>query len=249
MTDPLAVVAYLRVSTQGQADNGHGLDAQEAACRAYARMEGRDLVGVITERGVSGDRAERRRRRDLGLPSGPAGPRPRAAGDPAARDPRRGRRPAVRHAGRERAAARPSRPDPQADAPYPRRVRGVREVGDSSAAGGRPRRQARQRRKGLRVVPVRLVQGGQVEREQHVLSVIKTMLAQGQTLDVIAEYLNRRPGHQPRHAARWTRQTVGAVASKAGLTKRYTCSPTGRTAQDDRSGAGRIAHLQKNVPR
>ena len=30
MTDPLAVVAYLRVSSQGQADSGHGLEAQEA---------------------------------------------------------------------------------------------------------------------------------------------------------------------------------------------------------------------------
>lgn len=56
MVEPLAVVAYLRVSTQGQVDSGHGLDAQEAACR---RCAGACLVGVIREEGVGGDRAER----------------------------------------------------------------------------------------------------------------------------------------------------------------------------------------------
>jgi DNA invertase Pin-like site-specific DNA recombinase len=59
---------------------------------------------------------------------------------------------------------------------------------------------------------------GPIERE-HVMSVIKTMISQGQTLEVVAEYLNRRPGHQPRHAARGTRQMVGAIATNAGLIK------------------------------
>jgi hypothetical protein len=57
--------------------------------------------------------------------------------------------------------------------------------------------------------------GGQVEREQHVLSVIKTRLPQGRNLAVIAAYLNSRPGHHPRHGERWTRQTFAGVASKA----------------------------------
>jgi hypothetical protein len=33
----------------------------------------------------------------------------------------------------------------------------------------------------------------------------------------IARYLNSRPSHQPRRGERWTRQTVVAVASRAGL--------------------------------
>ena len=78
MTESLAVVAYLRVSTQGQADSGHGLDAQEAACRAYARMAGHELVGVITERGVSGDKAGTPRPECCpSAAPGPSSPRPR----------------------------------------------------------------------------------------------------------------------------------------------------------------------------
>jgi hypothetical protein len=81
------------------------------------------------------------------------------------------------------------------------RVRGVREVRDRCAAG-----------KDSGSYPFDWSKAGQVEREQHVLSVIKTMVSQGQTLDAVAGYLNRRPGHQPRHATRWTRQMVGAMA-------------------------------------
>jgi DNA invertase Pin-like site-specific DNA recombinase len=70
--------------------------------------------------------------------------------------------------------------------------------------------------KGSGSYPFGWSKGGPTQREQHVLSVIKTMLSQGQTLDVIAAYLNRRSGHQPRHAERWTRQLVGAAATRAG---------------------------------
>jgi hypothetical protein len=58
---------------------------------------------------------------------------------------------------------------------------------------------------------------GPVEREQAVLSVIKTLLTNGDGFARIARYLNSRPGHQPRRGERWTRQTVVAVASKAAL--------------------------------
>jgi len=57
------------------------------------------------------------------------------------------------------AAPGPARPDAQANAPDARRVRRVREVGDRTAAGRRQRCQSPQLRHGIRVVPVRLVQG------------------------------------------------------------------------------------------
>ncbi|MCA9000544.1 MAG: recombinase family protein [Planctomycetes bacterium] len=46
-------VAYLRVSTTEQADEGVSLEAQEAALRAYCTMRGLELVEVITDPGVS----------------------------------------------------------------------------------------------------------------------------------------------------------------------------------------------------
>jgi DNA invertase Pin-like site-specific DNA recombinase len=71
--------------------------------------------------------------------------------------------------------------------------------------------------KGSGSYPFGWSKGGPVEREQHVLSVIKTLLSQGRSLALIAAYLNSRPDHQPRHGERWTRQTVAGVASKAGI--------------------------------
>jgi DNA invertase Pin-like site-specific DNA recombinase len=230
MTEPLAVVAYLRVSTQGQADNGHGLDAQAAACRAYARASGHGLVGVITERGVGGDKAERpalaqalamvrsgdadailvhrldRLARDLVLQeillrevhaAGGALLSATPGEDQLLRDPHDPTRKLMRQM-------------LGAFAEYEKAVIALR------LAAGRAAKRA-SGGKGSGSYPFGWSKGGPVEREQHVLSVIKTVLSQGHALDVIAEYLNRRPGHQPRHAARWTRQLVGAVASKARL--------------------------------
>jgi hypothetical protein len=50
-----------------------------------------------------------------------------------------------------------------------------------------------------------------------VLSVIKTMLTNGDGFAKIARYLNSRPDHQPRRGQEWTRQTVAVVAGTAGL--------------------------------
>lgn len=47
-------VAYLRVSTDLQADSGQGLDIQEEACRAWARKHRHRLVDVVRDLGVSG---------------------------------------------------------------------------------------------------------------------------------------------------------------------------------------------------
>jgi len=47
-------VAYLRVSTDLQAESGQGLDIQEDACRAWARKHRHRLVDVVRDLGVSG---------------------------------------------------------------------------------------------------------------------------------------------------------------------------------------------------
>lgn len=50
----LRLVAYLRVSTDQQAEKGQGLDIQERAIRRWARHHGHRLVDVFRDEGVSG---------------------------------------------------------------------------------------------------------------------------------------------------------------------------------------------------
>jgi DNA invertase Pin-like site-specific DNA recombinase len=50
----LRVVIYLRVSTEEQADSGLGLEAQLAACQAYAARMGWEIVAVFRDDGVRG---------------------------------------------------------------------------------------------------------------------------------------------------------------------------------------------------
>jgi len=51
---PLKVVAYLRVSTEVQAEKGLGLEVQEGSVRAWARAHGHKLAGVERDEGISG---------------------------------------------------------------------------------------------------------------------------------------------------------------------------------------------------
>ena len=46
--------AYLRVSTEEQAQHGHGLSAQERSVRAFATSQGYELVDLVSDPGVSG---------------------------------------------------------------------------------------------------------------------------------------------------------------------------------------------------
>jgi site-specific DNA recombinase len=50
-------VAYVRVSTNDQANEGVSLDAQIASVKAYAMLKGLDLVEIIVEAGVSGGKS------------------------------------------------------------------------------------------------------------------------------------------------------------------------------------------------
>lgn len=47
-------VGYIRVSTEDQAQKGHGLESQEHAIRAFAESQGYDLIRIISDAGVSG---------------------------------------------------------------------------------------------------------------------------------------------------------------------------------------------------
>ena len=47
-------IAYLRVSSQSQADSGLGLDAQRKDVEAYAKANGLHIAAVFTDAGVSG---------------------------------------------------------------------------------------------------------------------------------------------------------------------------------------------------
>jgi len=52
--DSRAIVAYARVSTTEQVEEGQSLEAQERAIEAYCRLRGLRLVEVVTDPGVSG---------------------------------------------------------------------------------------------------------------------------------------------------------------------------------------------------
>lgn len=51
----MRLVAYLRVSSEGQVD-GYGLDAQRRAVRSWAKSHGQRIVHTCTDEGVSGAR-------------------------------------------------------------------------------------------------------------------------------------------------------------------------------------------------
>lgn len=50
----MKAIAYLRVSTDGQAESGLGLEAQRHACGEWCDEHGVELVGVFSDEGVSG---------------------------------------------------------------------------------------------------------------------------------------------------------------------------------------------------
>lgn len=54
------VVAYVRVSTTGQAEDGVSLDAQATKIAAYCSLNDGDLVATYTDAGLSGSRADNR---------------------------------------------------------------------------------------------------------------------------------------------------------------------------------------------
>ena len=56
----MKAIGYVRVSTDGQAQDGVSLDAQEAKLRAWAELNGAESVTVFRDAGLSGSRADNR---------------------------------------------------------------------------------------------------------------------------------------------------------------------------------------------
>ena len=56
----MKAIGYIRVSTQGQAEDGVSLDAQEAKIRAWADLNGASEVVVFRDEGISGKRSDNR---------------------------------------------------------------------------------------------------------------------------------------------------------------------------------------------
>lgn len=57
--DAKRAVGYIRVSTQGQADEGIGLQAQEDKIRAWCIANDYELAGIYRDEGLSGTRTDR----------------------------------------------------------------------------------------------------------------------------------------------------------------------------------------------
>ena len=56
----MKAIGYVRVSTQGQAEDGVSLDAQESKIRAWADLNGASGVVIFRDEGISGKRADNR---------------------------------------------------------------------------------------------------------------------------------------------------------------------------------------------
>ncbi len=55
----MLTVAYCRVSTEEQAEEGHSIDAQADRLQSYAELHGLGVVTVIEDLGLSGRNMER----------------------------------------------------------------------------------------------------------------------------------------------------------------------------------------------
>jgi site-specific DNA recombinase len=55
----MKVVGYARVSTEKQVKEGISLEAQEAKIKAWAELNDSELIGVFTDEGISGAKADR----------------------------------------------------------------------------------------------------------------------------------------------------------------------------------------------
>ena len=56
----MKAIGYIRVSTQGQVDDGVSMDAQEAKVRAWADLNGASEVVIFRDEGISGKRSDNR---------------------------------------------------------------------------------------------------------------------------------------------------------------------------------------------
>ena len=225
----MRAVAYQRVSSDGQID-AWGFDVQDYACRQYAATNHLEIVDVLRDEGVSGTKPAAERPALMRALSMLGGGRDADAQvlllarlDRLARDltvqeailAEVWSSAAEVHTCDLGEVRRDDPEDPMRTAI--RQVVGVfaqldRALTVKRQRDGRTAKKAKGGKPSGRY-PFGYSTAGPIDREQHVLSVITTMRRDGHALDAIARYLNTRPDHHPRHADRWTRQTVAKVST------------------------------------
>lgn len=225
----LRVVAYLRVSTNGQAEHGFGMDVQHAQVNAWAEAHGHEIVRVCRDEAVPGtaDAVDR-----PGLTCAMASVGTEADAVVVARLDRLARSLTIQEAilaaiwrdgGLVFAVDQGEvlRDDP--DDPFRtamRQMAGVFAQLDRSLIVKRLRDgrrvKAAQGGKAVGRYPFGLSKDGQVPREQQVLAVMRDLRDAGAPWHDVAVRLNERgEDYRPRHAAQWTAAGAAKVARTA----------------------------------
>lgn len=226
----MKVTAYIRVSTNGQAEHGFGLDVQLAQVTEWANAHGHEIVQVCPDE-ISGTTDHQDRE---GLTSALAALPDHADAIVVARLDRLARSVTVqetilalawRDGGRVFALDQGGevlRDDP--DDPFRTAVRemaGVFAGLDRRLIVKRLRdgRKAKAAAGGHAVgrYPFGHDKNGPVEREQTVLATVKELRASDVPWHDVAATLNTTPDHQPRHATAWTPATASHLGRKAGI--------------------------------
>lgn len=225
----MRVVAYLRVSTNGQVDR-YGLDAQRQAVADWCAAHGHDIVGEEVDRGVSGRLLDRVGLGDaLGaLRNGDAQAIVVARLDRLARDTivqETILRDVWRMNGELLSTAEGEsnlRDDP--DDPSRKLIRTIlgavatyeRELLTLRMLQGR-RAKKRRGGKGEGSYPFGHDKNGPIEREQRILATVRELRAAGVGWRDVAAHLNELPDHQPRRVPQWTHATAAHLGRKAGI--------------------------------
>jgi len=226
----MRVVAYLRVSTNGQAEHGFGLDVQDAQVREWAKAHGHDVVRVCRDEAISGT-ADAVDRPGLACAIG-------AVPDDAdavvvARLDRLARTLTVQEAilaaiwrdgGAVHSVDQGEVKQDDPDDPFRTAMRQmagvfaqldramiVKRLRDGrkakTAAGGH----------GVGAYPFGHSKDGPVEREQGVLDRVRVLRAAGTSWSRVADDLNGRVSFGPRTADRWTAATAAHLGRKAQI--------------------------------
>lgn len=225
----MKLVAYTRVSTNGQVD-AFGLPAQRQAIAAWAKLHGHEIVAHAEDAGVSGRLLER-----PGLGEALAIVRDgEAQGVVVARLDRLARDTVVQETlfrevwgmGAEVLSTAERENDLRDDPDDPSRklIRTIlsavatyeRELITLRMMQGR-RAKKRHGGKGEGAYPFGFDRAGPVEREQAVLAKVRELRGGGASWPKVAVALNALPEHQPRLAAAWTAATTAHLGRKADI--------------------------------
>jgi DNA invertase Pin-like site-specific DNA recombinase len=223
------IVAYLRVSTNGQVER-FGLDAQRAAIMTWAKEHGHHIVETYADEGVSGLLRDR-----AGLADALAQLHSHEAeGIVVMRLDRLARDSMVQESimrdvwsvGAEVLSTADTETNLRDDPEDPSR-RFIRQILAAAAQFERElltlrmmqgrREKKRQGGKGEGRYPFGWGKNGPVEREQGVLAHVRVLRARGTSWQLVADDLNKRPHFGPRTAERWSGALTAHLGRKAGI--------------------------------